>query len=60
MQELVAHENHYVLKAQFSLDGKFLATCSSDKTCVVWELATSEPGSAAIEGEEAEAEEEYV
>ena len=40
MQELIAHENNYVLKCQFSQDSKFLATCSSDKTCVVWELAT--------------------
>lgn len=40
MQELIAHENNYVLKCNFSLDGKFLATCSSDKTCIVWELAT--------------------
>ena len=39
MQELVAHENHYVLKCQFSLDGKYLATCSSDKTCAIWELS---------------------
>jgi WD40 repeat protein len=40
MQELIAHENNYVLKCQFSLDSKLLATCSSDKTCVVWELVS--------------------
>ena len=40
MQELIAHEGHYVLRCQFSFDGKLLATCSSDKTCAVWELAS--------------------
>ena len=30
-----------MLKCQFSLDAKFLATCSSDKTCTVWELNTT-------------------
>ena len=56
MQELIAHENNYVLKCQFSLDSKFLATCSSDKTCVVWELATAtnqpDPGAGGAEGED--------
>lgn len=42
MQELIAHENNYVLKCQFSLNGQLLATCSSDKTCVIWELETSQ------------------
>jgi len=59
MQELIAHENNYVLKCQFSLDSKFLATCSSDKTCVVWELATNSAGQpggiSVLAGEEDEA-----
>ena len=40
MQELIAHENNYVLRCRFSQDSKFLATCSSDKTCIIWELTT--------------------
>lgn len=36
MQILMAHPDQYVLKCQFSSDGKFLATCSSDRTCTVW------------------------
>ena len=65
MQELRAHDNNYVLKCQFSLDGKLLATCSSDKTCIVWELDSGqliEPGSKAVANADAEAEnfEEYV
>lgn len=38
MQELDAHRDSYVLKCQFSSTGEFLATCSSDKTCSVWQL----------------------
>ena len=52
MQELIAHENNYVLKCQFSLDSKLLATCSSDKTCIVWELIS--PNSAIGDAMEAE------
>ena len=36
---MIAHEGQYVLKCQFSLDARYLATCSSDKTCKVWELS---------------------
>lgn len=36
MQELVAHPDHYVLRCQFSNDGRFLATCSSDRSCIIW------------------------
>ena len=42
MQILNAHENNYVLKCQFSADDQYLATCSSDRTCVVWKLSVSE------------------
>ena len=38
MQELNAHPDHYVLKCQFSADSRYLATCSSDKTCIIWSL----------------------
>mmetsp|Transcript_94730 Transcript_94730/g.130473 ORF Transcript_94730/g.130473 Transcript_94730/m.130473 type:complete len:128 (+) Transcript_94730:338-721(+) len=38
MQELAAHPDHYVLKCQFSPDAHLLATCSSDKSCKVFEL----------------------
>ncbi len=62
MQELFAHEGNYVLKCQFSLDGKFLATCSSDKTCTVWELNTTTDldDSTAQENEDGEREEEEI
>ena len=58
MQELVAHENHYVLKCQFSLDGKYLATCSSDKTCAIWELSVPSAAQNAVENGEQQEEEE--
>jgi G protein beta subunit-like protein len=38
MQELESHRDSYVLKCQFNHTGEFLATCSSDKTCSVWQL----------------------
>ena len=39
LQELIAHEGQYILKCQFSHDARYLATCSSDKTCAVWEIS---------------------
>lgn len=61
MQELVAHPDHYVLKCQFSPDSKFLATCSSDKTCVVWQLYEHESVDPETSDQEAEEPfEEYV
>ena len=38
MQELIAHENNYILRCRFSQDSSLLATCSSDKTCTIWEM----------------------
>jgi target of rapamycin complex subunit LST8 len=38
MQELQAHPDNYILKCHFSSDSQFLATCSSDKTCKVFQL----------------------
>ncbi|CEG47596.1 G-protein beta subunit-like protein (contains WD40 repeats) [Plasmopara halstedii] len=38
--------NGYILKARISANGKFLATCSSDKTAKVWSLPTAMAASA--------------
>ena len=42
MQILDAHPGHYILKCQFSHDDQYLATASSDRTCVVWKLEITE------------------
>lgn len=42
MQILDAHPGHYILKCQFSHDDQYLATASSDRTCVVWKLEVTE------------------
>ena len=59
MQELIAHPDNYVLRCCFSSDNQYLATCSSDKTCVVWQLCEV-AAEEAKGGEETEAFEEYV
>ncbi|KAF1780647.1 G-protein beta WD-40 repeat [Phytophthora cactorum] len=46
--------NGYILKTRISANGKFLATCSSDKTAKVWSLPTAMAASA--NGEVAEPE----
>lgn len=41
-QELEAHHEQYILKCVLSPDGKYLATCSSDRSCKIWKLLEEE------------------
>jgi len=41
--ENIYRHGDYVFGGNFSDDGKFLTTFSSDKTCIVWELTGIEP-----------------
>jgi len=36
VQESLAHPGEYVLRCKLSSNKKFLATCSSDRTCKIW------------------------
>jgi target of rapamycin complex subunit LST8 len=36
MQEKEAHSDQYILKCKLSQNKKYLATCSSDRSCKIW------------------------
>lgn len=54
LQGSIQAHNGYILKTRISTNGKFLATCSSDKTAKVWSLPAAMAAAANGEGAEPE------
>jgi target of rapamycin complex subunit LST8 len=42
MDTMEAHPNNYILKCKLSLNKRYLATCSSDRSCKIWQYNLGE------------------